>query len=192
MRILFIGNSYTHFNAMPDIFAELCVSRGKRVEVESVAADGYTLDGFLQPNDAFALSVAKKLSDKRYDAIVLQEHSVRPVNEPELFFDSCRRLAEMADRNGASLLLYQTWARRDCHPTLERLDMTHEQMQSALRSSYEQAAERFGAKVVYAGDAMHRAYRGFIGDAVYDDDGTHPSPLGSRIIAETFYEAIFG
>ncbi len=192
MRVLFIGNSYTFYNKMPRTLAELCAARGKEIEVESVTAGGYTLSSYLQPTDIFAQRIEKKLAGERYDYVVLQEQSVRPAHEPERFFAPCRSLADMIRANGAELLFYQTWGRRDDNPTLERLGMTHEEMHAALKASYEEIARELGGRVVYAGDAMHRAYRGLAGDAVYHTDGTHPGPLGSQIIAEAFYEALFG
>ncbi len=192
MRILFIGNSYTFYNKMPQTFAALCAERGKEVEVESVTSGGYTLASYLEPTDIFARRIAEKLAGEKYDYVVLQEQSVRPANEPERFFAPCRILADMIAKNGAEILFYQTWGRRDDNTMLEQLGMTHEQMHEALKVSYERIAEELGARVVYAGDAMHRAYRGYAGAAVYHDDGTHPGPLGSQIIAEAFYEAIFG
>ncbi len=192
MRILFIGNSYTFYHKMPSTFAAICVERGKAVEVESVTVGGYTLASYLEPTDIFAQRIAKKLAGERYDYVVLQEQSVRPASDPERFFAPCRVLADMIRKNGAEILFYQTWGRRDDNSMLEKLGMTHEQMHEALKASYEKIASELGARVVYAGDAMHRAYRGLAGDAVYHTDGTHPGSLGSEIIAQAFYEALFG
>ena len=33
MKVLFIGNSHTYYNDMPQIFADMCKERGKDVEV---------------------------------------------------------------------------------------------------------------------------------------------------------------
>ncbi len=192
MKILFIGNSYTYYNKMPSTFATLCAERGQNVEVDSVTSGGYSLSSYLEPTDIYADRIAKKLSEERYDIVVLQEQSVRPAIEPERYFAACRILADRIAKNGAELLIYQTWGRRDGHPVLEKLGMTHEQMHEALKTAYEKIADELDAKVVYAGDALHRAYRGPAGDAVYHTDGTHPGPLGSQIVAEAFYEAIFG
>ncbi len=191
MRILFIGNSYTYYNKMPKMFAAICDERGKDVEVEQVTSGGYTLTSMLQPTDIYADLIAKKLAGERYDYVVLQEQSIRPAYEPERFFAPCRALADMIRANGAEILFYQTWGRRDGHEVLERLGMTHEQMHAAVKASYERIAEETGGRVVYAGDAFDRAYRGLAGDAVYSPDGSHPSPLGSQIVAEAFYEALF-
>ena len=34
VKVLFIGNSYTYRNSMPDIFEGISISKGKNVEVE--------------------------------------------------------------------------------------------------------------------------------------------------------------
>src|SRR5438105_1158267 len=42
-RVLFIGNSYTFVNNLPDVFADLAASAGRRVDTGLVAAGGWTL-----------------------------------------------------------------------------------------------------------------------------------------------------
>ena len=44
LEILFIGNSFTFFNNMPLIFADLAESGGHRVNVTSVARGGFSLE----------------------------------------------------------------------------------------------------------------------------------------------------
>ena len=43
MKILFIGNSYTYYNHMPEIFERLARENGKEVQVFSVTCGGHKL-----------------------------------------------------------------------------------------------------------------------------------------------------
>jgi hypothetical protein len=63
-------------------------------------------------------------------------------------------------------------------------------MQEKLREAYATAAKENGALLAEAGERFHKAYRG--GEEVFAQDGSHPSPLGSRIAAEAICKAIFG
>ena len=42
MKVLFLGNSHTFYNDMPQIFADICKERGKDVEVAMQAHPGVT------------------------------------------------------------------------------------------------------------------------------------------------------
>lgn len=43
LRVLFIGNSYTYVNDLPNVFARLAKSGGHRVEAAMAAEGGWTL-----------------------------------------------------------------------------------------------------------------------------------------------------
>ena len=49
-RILFIGNSYTYYNNLPNTFARLAQVGGKRVETGMAAAGGWTLTDHVERN----------------------------------------------------------------------------------------------------------------------------------------------
>ena len=40
MNILFIGNSYTYFSDLHDLFSSLCAANGQDVRVDSVTCGG--------------------------------------------------------------------------------------------------------------------------------------------------------
>ena len=44
MRVLFIGNSHTYYNDLPERFRQICVSEGVPVEVTMLAHGGKGLD----------------------------------------------------------------------------------------------------------------------------------------------------
>ncbi len=188
MKVLFIGNSYTYFNDLPSLFAKICRENGFEAEADSVTAGGYTLEQFLLPDNENGIKARALLADKKYDYVVLQEQSVRPASDPELFFSAVRGLTELINKNGAKPVLYETWARADGEEILTEFGWDGDTMQEKLRNSYEKAAKDNGALVVYAGERLREAYKR--GEDVYDPDGSHPSPLGSKTAAEEFFRTL--
>lgn len=188
MKILFIGNSYTYFNDMPALFKAEYEKRGVTADVDSVTAGGYTLERFLSRDDEYGRRVKQLLESEKYDFVVLQEQSVRPVVETEEFLRCVSEFAARIKANGAKPVLYQTWGRAAHSQTLKTLDMTHDVMHEKIKAAYEKAAAGNNALLVFAGDAFDKAYKA--GKPVFDPDGSHPSPLGSRIIAEEFSKAL--
>ena len=188
MKVLFIGNSYTYFYDMPKLFEAECRGRGAECDVDSVTAGGYTLEQFLSDENEFGRRAKELLHQKKYDYVVMQEQSVRPASDPELFLDSLRRLMVFVRENGAKPVLYETWGRADHSGELTRLGWDHELMQTKLNESYGRGAAEHGAILVPAGERFHEAYRR--GEPVFDPDGSHPSEYGSKLIARVFADTL--
>ena len=68
--ILFIGNSYTYFNNMPSIFADIAASFGNHVDYASQTTGGMTFAGHAGNSNTYS---AMNSSD--WDYVVLQAQS---------------------------------------------------------------------------------------------------------------------
>jgi hypothetical protein len=191
VKVLFLGNSYTFFNDMPDTFAALCEENGIDVEVSRVLKGGYTLQSYLEPSDIYARRFAKAMREKKFDYVVIQEQSVRPASHPDRFLSAAKTICDTVKANGAVPVFYATWGRRDDSETLVKYSWANcEEMLDLLRESYTRAAIENDALVAYVGDAMLEAYRTDKGEGVYHPDGSHPSAIGSEIAARTIAETI--
>ena len=191
VKILFLGNSYTFFNDMPDTVASLLSENGVEAEVTKVLKGGYTLQSYLEESDIYARRFAKAMHEKKFDYVVIQEQSVRPASHPDRFFSAAKTVCDTVKANGAVPVFYATWGRRDDSDVLKKYNWANsEEMLARLRESYTAAAIENDALIAYVGDAMLEAYRGEAGDSVYHPDGSHPSALGSEIAARTIVETI--
>lgn len=188
MRVLFLGNSYTFYNNMPELFKDICARNGVDAEVMSVTCGGYTIAHFVSNDNDCGRKAKELLKQYKFDYVVLQEMSVRPASNPETFLKSVREFMPYIRKNGARPALYQTWGRPDGSPLLVEKGWTHEEMHELLKSAYVKAAKEHDAIFVPAGDRLHEAYRE--GRDTYSDDGGHPSPEGSAIIAQAFFDAL--
>src|SRR6266496_5459039 len=73
-RVLFIGNSYTFVNDLPNTFAKLAQSGGhKKVEVGMAAQGGWALSNHLESSETLNL-----LNSTKWNYVVLQEQSEIP------------------------------------------------------------------------------------------------------------------
>ena len=189
-KVIFIGNSYTYCNDLPSLFATVCAEHGISVQTELIAAGGYTLAHYVSESNEFGIKLREKLAQTAYDYAVIQEQSVRPAESPQTFYKSLGELLELIRANGASPVLYETWGRAEGSEALTSRGWTHAEMQEKLYSAYKHAAEEYGALLAPAGERFHEAY--LAGEPVFAEDGSHPSPLGSRIAAEAVCQAIFG
>ena len=86
LRILFIGNSHTYYNDMPNMVAEKSRKEGYDCEVTMIAHGGWFLEQHVQEPD-----VRFNILYGHYDYVVLQEHS-HPFGPEEKLFDAVRQL----------------------------------------------------------------------------------------------------
>lgn len=194
--ILFIGNSYTKRSNMPtEIFAPIAKTAGYDVEVTAILNGGHTLLEFADPNDEFGAQVAAALAPKnarKYDYVVIQEQSLRPIVDTDKFYNGVRALAEKIRAVGASPVLYSHWGRKTGSPDLFNLNLTNETMTWKLAAVGEAIGEELDIPVAYVGLAFFDIYTNEPGIELYDEDLYHPIYNGSYLAAATIFAKIFG
>jgi len=196
-HVLFLGNSYTFFNTMPNMLVDLAASAGDSVIVDSNTPGGYTLEG--HSTNTTSLS---KIDSRAWDAVVLQEQSQRPSFPPNQVANEVFPYAEdlrnriLANDSCSRTLFFMTWGRQNgdqvncaSYPPL----CTYEGMQARLRESYIQMASDNTCEVAPVGAAWSyiRANNPALGNALYSPDGSHPSANGSYLAACVFYAMLF-
>lgn len=194
--ILFIGNSYTKRNNMStDIFLPMAKTAGYDVEVKAILNGGHTLEAFADPNDTYGSLVARELNAKnagKYDFVILQEQSLRPINMTGKFYDGARALAEKIKAAGATPVLYSTWGRKTGSSDLADLNMTNESMTWTLAANYGAIGKELGVPVAHVGLAFFDVYTNSPRIELYDADLYHPIDNGSYLAAATLFAKIFG
>ena len=191
-RVLFIGNSYTYFNNLWDIFFAVSKGEGYELETASVTQGGYTLQQMADVTNSFGARVDNLLKTQKYDAVFLQEQSLTPATSPASFYDAVRALDEKVTANGAKGILYQTWARKAGSAELGAYGLTHESMTMKLAASYEAIAEECGMFLSPVGSAFYDVAKNHPEINLYNSDYSHPSPAGSYLAALCHYATVYG
>lgn len=193
-KLLFIGNSYTYYNKMPeDIFRSIAVSAGYKVNVSSLTKGGWTLRKSADQNDELGQQVDSALKSNKYDFVIIQEQSLLPATEPAKFYDGVRSIYKKIKENGAKPYLYETWGRKKDHADLKEYGMTNATMTWKLAGAYTAIGKELGIDVSYAGLAFFDVYNSDLNSIeLYNADSTHPSPAGSYLAALTLFADIFG
>jgi hypothetical protein len=76
LSVLFIGNSYTSYNNLPQLVQSLSTSAGKTLNIDSSIPGGYLMSSHLNDATTFA-----KISQGNWDYVILQEQSQIPTIE---------------------------------------------------------------------------------------------------------------
>ena len=114
MRVLFVGNSATYYNAMPGLVQKLAAADEGAQPVSTV---WYTAPGWSLRSAAGDDRLRALLEDVRWDAVILQEHSRRAsasIDQRRRDTDPyVRDLQRRIAAGGARTVLFMTWWYRD-------------------------------------------------------------------------------
>lgn len=184
LRVLFLGNSYTHTNAMPEMLAGIANSLpGRRIDVKSVTRGGATLADLWSLTDALDV-----LRAGTWDIVVLQDYSTLGqnfvdgkwgINDPAGTVQWMKFWNAEIQRKNAKPLLYLTWARRD-YPDFQR----------GLNYAYSEAARAISAPIAPVGLAWKQLRETQPGLELFVSDGSHPSPTGTYVTACVFLKVL--
>lgn len=192
-NFLFIGNSYTHYNDMPEqIFAKILEAAGYKATVTRITKGGWYLIDSAKSTDEVGAKVESALKLRDYDYIVLQEQSTCPAATPAKFYTGVRNLVEKVRADGATPILYGTWGRKEGHSVLANNGWTNESMTWMISAAYEAIGAELGVDVAYAGLAFYDVYTNNKNINIYDEDLTHPNATGSYLAAMTIFAKITG
>ena len=198
-RILFIGNSYTGVNKLPDVFVEVVKSSGRPAPVvKSSTPGGRTLKQHL----AIAGSM-KLVDDGGWDVVVLQGQSQEPAiaetdeTVRKEFLESsaelCKRVRAKSPK--AKIYFYETWARHaDYWKAAKKgpdVGADPKEMQTRLRKWYGVVAKDNGATFVPCGDAWELNYASSAPVRLHTSDHSHPEFVGTYLNALIFFGKIY-
>lgn len=174
MRILFIGNSHTFFNDMPNMVAETAREKGIDCQVTMLAHGGWFLEQHVAEKD-----VKFNILYGHYDYVVLQERS-HPFGPVEKFFEAVRKLNEWIREAGSKPVIYMTWAKKD-----------EEHEQAGMTEAFCKIAEETEAVLAPVGSEWWTYMRNHPDIEMYYEDGAHASKSGSEFAAGIIWESIY-
>jgi PKD repeat protein len=194
-RVLFLGNSYTGVNNLPQMVANVAQSLGDSLVFDSNTPGGYTFQG----HTTNATS-QNKIAQGGWDYVVLQEQSQLPSFPYSQFSAQSLPYAIIltnqirAADSCAKPLFYMTWGRKNgdqsncaSNPPV----CTYAGMQHLLRERYLLMGDTTNAEVAPVGAVWRDVRANNPSIELYQTDESHPSLEGSYLAACTFYASIF-
>jgi len=186
-RILFIGNSYTYVNDLPQMFADLAHSGGHKVQTGMVAEGGWTLADHVASSGTI-----NQLKSSKWNYVVLQEQSEIPAVEQSrttIMYPAARQLVSQIKGLGATPVFFMTWAHQAGLPGNGLPD--YQSMQFQIDLGYMGIAQELKVPMAPVGYAWLIAYVQDPRLVLWQEDGSHPSEQGTYLAACVFYATIF-
>ena len=194
-EVLFIGNSYTYYNNLPDLVNEIALSFGDTLVHESSTPGGSNFNA--HSTNAQTLN---KINQQQWDYVVLQAQSQELSFSPFQVASDSYPYAEIlvdsifANSSCTEPLFFMTWGRKygdqsNCqfYPPI----CTYLGMQERLRESYLDMTFTHNASCSPVGMAWKKSIEIDSTLNLYSSDNSHPSIYGSYLAACTFYSSIF-
>ena len=192
LRVLFLGNSYTYVNDLPEQVRALVASAAgaPEIAVDSVTMGGARLSDLWQTTNALA-----KIRAGGWTHVVIQGQSLEavwPLADPSSFEDFAARFGREALAVGATPVYDETWARRAGDSIYDDPELTPATMQAELRDSYRQAAWGTGGIMAPIGDAWQQELASSSAQELFAADGSHPSTRGTYLAACVLFQVLTG
>jgi hypothetical protein len=194
-RVLFLGNSYTNVNNLPQMVADVALSMGDTLIFDSNTPGGYTLQGHSTNTTSL-----NKIMQGGWDYVVLQEQSQRPSFPLSQVLTDVFPYAQFLDsiinqyNPCAETVFYMTWGRKngDASNCLNWPPVcTYAGMDSLLNLRYRMMADSNNAIISPVGAVWNYIRQQNPTIELYQPDESHPSVAGTYAGACTFYSVLF-
>lgn len=178
LHVLFIGNSLTFTNNIPERLAMLAKGAPEQRHVDAISRSypNVTLEWHLTHPETL-----QAIHSQHWDAVVLQDQSYRSIKEQPEALVSLAKMKELIGKQTNSIYLY-TIASADWKP----------EYQSSVDAFNACAAQRFGFRLAPVGGVFELVHKHFPDFPVYEPDDHHPGPGGAMLAAEIFYRMLTG
>lgn len=185
-RILFVGNSYTYYNSLPELVKSLSNEKypDRVVETQLISQGGATLQRHWEAGKA-----QQVIKSDHWDYVILQEQSRLGMGvviddefyfgQTDLFFEYARKFDIEIKEAGAETVFFMTWSREN-----------QPEKQEILTYAYATIAKELDAVLAPVGLVWDKL-RTNSQFNFYVEDGSHPSPMGSYLAASTIFSTLF-
>ena len=177
MKVLFIGNSHTYFNDMPELFAKAVEATvGEKPEVVMLAYSGRELAWHREEYYA----VRFNLTYGGYDYCVFQQ-AAHPYPPEETTLEMNAEFARLCRLNGTKPVIFMTWAEK-----------AHPENQAKMIEVCERSARETGALLAPIGRVWEKICQNEMDIELYHTDGAHAGPYGDFLIAAALCKLTVG
>jgi hypothetical protein len=194
LNVLFLGNSYTAYNNLPQLVAQAAASTGDYVTFNSNTPGGHTFQQHSTNTTTLSL-----IAQGNWDYVVLQEQSQLPsfpIGQVESsVFPYAEKLDSLikASNPCAETVFYNTWGRKNGDASncanLPAL-CTYQGMDSLLQLRYGYMADTNNAILSPVAQVWRYIRTNYPSIELYNADESHPSVAGSYAAACAFYTVL--
>lgn len=195
VRVLFIGNSYTHFNDLPKTIQKIAATQGINIAYTQCTPGGAYLAGHVQNKNTI-----QTIRQRGWNYVIIQEQSGAPSMPTETVIQNTYPAAHTLDsliltyNKEAKVIFYMTWGHKDgCQDKVDNypLNSTYSGMQERIKTTYLEMAYQNNAWCAPVGIAWQQVRSERPDYILYMPDRSHSSILGSYLAANVIFSTIY-
>jgi hypothetical protein len=179
VRVLFVGNSYVYYNNLAQMIGLITDSMDTKIICKKSTIGSATLEQHW--NGSRGLKSKQIIAKNKFDIVVIQDNSMWPLEHKDSLLFFGHLFCDYIKSNGAKPYLYNTWAREKTPET-----------QPKINEVYNELGKSENATVVPVGASWALARQTMPSMNLFHSDGSHPSALGTFLIALNFIKKITG
>ena len=180
-KILFIGNSHTYMNDMPELVRQMMeMTTGEPCETFMLAYSGRSLKWHMEQE---YFSERFNILHGGFDYCVIQEQA-HPMTSEEDTEKYAGRIIELCRTAHTVPVIFETWAEKK-----------KPENQAEMNRRYRKIAEKYDLLLAPVGEVWEKAgaaLRDISGADLYFRDGQHASPIGDYLAALVIVKTITG
>lgn len=190
-KVLFLGNSYTYVNNLPQIVHDVALSAGDTLVFDSYTPGGYQLID--HSTDAISQN---KIMAGGWDYVVIQGQSQEPITFYNQFNSGGGALYNLIKQYNpcAVTMPYMTWGRKNgdaSNCVAFPIMCTYQGMDTTIRNRYLNLTASINGEVSPVSVVWNYLRQNNPSIELYQTDESHPSLEGSYAAACCFYATLF-
>lgn len=186
LNVLFLGNSYTYYNNLPQMVADMAASTG-----DTLIFDSNTMGGATFSAHSLNTTSLNKIMAGNWDYVILQGQSLELWGNPPNVLTSYPQVVLLDSLINqyspcGETMFYRTWGRKNGFG-----GTSYQELDSIIHSNYMKLADSLDAVVSPVGEVWKYIRQQYPNIELYAPDESHPSVSGTYAAACTFYAALF-
>ncbi|WP_299123187.1 SGNH/GDSL hydrolase family protein [uncultured Tenacibaculum sp.] len=173
-RIMFVGNSLTYSNNMPQILEYIGKQNGTTISTTSICLPNYAIIDHLHDGN-----VQKQLNKKQYDYILIQQGPSSQAAGKRMLEEDGAKMKTLVSKHQAQLGYFMVWPSVQYYYTFDKVIQNHET-----------AAKKNNALLFPVGKVWKAYNTNKKLSKLYSLDNFHPSKAGSFLAALTIYHKL--
>jgi hypothetical protein len=174
-NILFIGNSLTYTNNLPELVKSNALQKGITIGVKMVALPNFAIVDHWDIGE-----VQQYIESKMFDFVIIQQGPSSQQEGRDILIEYGTRYSNLCNTNNAQLCYYMVW------PSL-----TYYHTFAGVIQNHRDAAQINNAILCPVGEVWKSHFDTTNNFDYYGPDGFHPSLAGSQVAADVIVDTLF-
>ena len=172
IQILFIGNSLTYTNNLPELVENEAKEKGSLFKTKMIAKPNYALIDHWEEGE-----IKKEIESNNYDYVIFQQGPSSQEEGRNMLINDGKKLKKLCDKYNAQLCYFMVWPSQTYYYTY-----------AGVIKNHKDAAELNNAILLPVGEKWKEHFDATENFDYYSEDGFHPSLKGSKVAAKIIVE----